>query len=111
LPLLAAPRLGREGAPSLARDAPHDVAVPSSSNAWVWLILLGMCVAQYWTVLVTELGLHFHLATVLLFSAQAAILVVLLRADVREGRLPFVARFFAVPARGEPSAERSLTQS
>jgi hypothetical protein len=67
----------------------------SAGDAWVWLILLGLCVAQYWTVLVTDLPLHFHLATVLLFAALGAILVVQLRADVREGRLDFLVRFFA----------------
>jgi len=103
LPLLAAPVLRR--LPS-GEEAP-----PTSTEAWVWLILLGMCVAQYWTVLVTEFGLHFHLATVLLFSAQAALLVVLLRADVREGRLPFIAQLFALPSRDEPTPRRSLSES
>ncbi len=77
----------------------------SNADAWVWLIMLGLCVAQYWTVLVTENGLHFHLATVLLFAAMAAILLVQLRADVREGRLGFVERFFAArPEPGLPNA-------
>jgi hypothetical protein len=75
----------------------------SGSGAAVWLTLLGLCVAQYWTVLVTDVPLHFHLATVLLFAALATILIILLRADVREGRLNFLARFFAAsPAREEP---------
>ena len=73
----------------------------STSDAWVWLILLGLCAAQYWTVLVTDLPLHFHLSTVLLFSAMTAWLILLIRADVREGRLDFLARFLT----GGPAAE------
>jgi hypothetical protein len=77
----------------------------SAADAWVWLILLGLCVAQYWTVLVTDLPLHFHLATVLLFGALTAIVIVSVRADVREGRLDFLARFFgaAGPVEREPA--------
>lgn len=74
----------------------------STADAWVWLILLGLCVAQYWTVLVTDLGLHFHLATVLLFGALTAIVIVLVRADVREGRLDFLVRLFGAAAPVEP---------
>jgi hypothetical protein len=82
LPLIAVEHKERSGQAPL-----------SSSDAWVWLILLGLCAAQYWTVLVTDLPLHFHLSTVLLFGALTAIVIVLLRADLREGRLDFVARW------------------
>jgi hypothetical protein len=83
LPLIAVEHKERSGQAPL-----------SSSDAWVWLILLGLCAAQYWTVLVTDLpSLHFHLSTVLLFGALTAIVIVLLRADLREGRLDFVARW------------------
>jgi hypothetical protein len=103
LPLLALERRRQE----IARGAPPV----STADAWLWLTLLGLCVAQYWTVLVTEFGLHFHLATVLLFGALSAILLVQLRADVREGRLPFIERFFAPPGQDEPArAERPLTE-
>lgn len=88
LPLLAVER-------RLRKD--ESGAALSTADAWVWLILLGLCVAQYWTVLVTDLPLHFHLATVLLFGALGAIVLVQLRADVREGRLDFLLRFFAAP--------------
>jgi hypothetical protein len=99
LPLLAVER----------RPTAGDAAPASRSDAAIWLTLLGLCLAQYWTVLVTDLPLHFHLATVLLFAALAALLVILIRADVREGRLNFLARFFGAspPAReplGGPSA-------
>jgi hypothetical protein len=99
LPLLAVER-------RLRKD---DLTPPlSSSDATVWLILLGLCVAQYWTVLVSDLPLHFHLATVLLFGALTAIVVVLVRADVREGRLDFLGRFFGVTgADGAPSPVKS----
>lgn len=98
LPLIAVERRTRAG----------EAGLPlSGSDAWVWLILLGLCVAQYWTVLVTDLPLHFHLSTVLLFGALTAILVVLVRADVREGRLDFLARFSGAPAAAVPGpAER-----
>jgi hypothetical protein len=96
LPLLAVERRVRGEA---------DGAPLSAADAWVWLILLGLCVAQYWTVLVTDLPLHFHLATVLLFGALTAIVIVLVRADVREGRLDFLARFLgaSLPAEREPA--------
>lgn len=93
LPLLVVERRSRDDAARAPLSAP---------DAWVWLILLGLCVAQYWTVLVTDLPLHFHFATVLLFGALTAILVVQLRADVREGRLDFVARFLGT-ASPDPS--------
>jgi hypothetical protein len=91
LPLLAVERRLRAGDPT------PPVA---AADAEAWLILLGLCVAQYWTVLVTDRPLHFHLATVLLFAALGALVLVLVRADVREGRLDFLVRFFgwSVPA-------------
>jgi hypothetical protein len=104
LPLLAVERRLRadESTPPLSR-----------ADATVWLILLGLCVAQYWTVLVSDLPLHFHLATVLLFGALTAIVVVLVRADVREGRLDFLARFFAAPGSqgAEPSVKSPVAES
>ncbi len=46
-------------------------------DAGLWVLLLGLCAAQYGTVLVTDLGLHFYLATALLFVMLATLLVVL----------------------------------
>jgi hypothetical protein len=66
----------------------------SVTDGWIWLTLLGLCVAQYWTVLVEDMPLHFHQSTVLLFGALTAIVVALVRGDVREGRLDFLVRFF-----------------
>jgi hypothetical protein len=54
-------------------------------------------------VLVTDLPLHFHLSTVLLFGALTAIVIVLLRADLREGRLDFMARWLE----GTPDSPRA----
>jgi hypothetical protein len=90
LPLLAVER----------RDQKGEISAPvSATDAWLWVILLGLCVAQYWTVLIIELPLHFHLATVLLFAALTAIVVLQVRADLREGRLDQLARFLgATPA-------------
>ena len=47
------------------------------ADAGLWSIILGMCAAQYGTVLVGDLGLHFYLATALLFVALGTLLVVL----------------------------------
>jgi hypothetical protein len=105
LPLLAVER----------RDQKGDVGAPlSAPDAWLWLVLLGLCVAQYWTVLVTDLPLHFQLATVLLFAAQTAILVLQVRADAREGRLAPLVRFFgalpgASPAAASPAAAGAIS--
>jgi hypothetical protein len=97
LPLIAVERRTRQ-----------QVAEPpvSVSDAWVWLSLLGLCVAQYYTVLVTDLALHFHLATVLLFGALTLILIVQIRADLREGRLDFLARFLGGDARRDANGTR-----
>ena len=105
LPLLAVEHRARAGASAAAEDAPAPL---STSDAWVWIILLGLCVAQYWTVLVTDLPLHFYLATVLLFAAMTSLMLIVVRADVREGRLPFVARWLGVgSARANPLPEPS----
>jgi hypothetical protein len=85
LPLLALERRATRG------DRPHV----SVTDGWIWITLLGLCVAQYWTVLVEDMPLHFHLATVLLFGALTAIIVALVRGDVREGRLDFLLRYLA----------------
>jgi hypothetical protein len=82
LPLLA---LERRGVP--------DVPRLSQTDGWIWLTLLMLCFAQYWTVLVTDMPLHFHLATVLLFAALTAIVVALVRGNVREGRLDFLVQY------------------
>ena len=85
LPLLALERRATRG------ERPYV----SVTDGWIWITLLGLCVAQYWTVLVEDMPLHFYLATVLLFGALTAIVVALVRGDVREGRLDFLVRYLA----------------
>ncbi|HTU56889.1 MAG TPA: hypothetical protein VMF89_00620, partial [Polyangiales bacterium] len=51
------------------------------SGAWIWITLLLMCAAQYFTTLVPDLALHFYTSTVTLFAALFVMSVVLLRAD------------------------------
>jgi hypothetical protein len=41
-----------------------------------------MCVTQYLTVLIDDLGVHFYQATALLFAALTTLLVLLVRAEV-----------------------------
>jgi len=45
-------------------------------DAWVWMCLLLLCGAQYWTTLVPDQPLHFYLGSVLLFAALTVMLVV-----------------------------------
>jgi hypothetical protein len=77
------------------RSSAAQTRVLSQTDGWIWLTLLGLCVAQYWTVLVEDMPLHFHQSTVLLFAALSAIIVALVRGDVREGRLDFLVRYLA----------------
>jgi hypothetical protein len=51
----------------------------SPTGGRIWATLLFMCVANYWTVLVPDLALHFHQATAVLFAGLTAILVFLVR--------------------------------
>lgn len=46
-------------------------------TAKVWLLLLGLCAAQYFTVKERDLAIHFYNASVLLMAAMLGILVVL----------------------------------
>lgn len=46
-------------------------------TAKVWLLLLGLCAAQYFTVKERDLAIHFYNASVLLMAALLGILVVL----------------------------------
>jgi hypothetical protein len=64
--------------PGIAADQPRT----SWTRSAVWVTLLAMCAAQYFTVPVTDLGLHFYMATVLLFTALTVMLLLLAREDV-----------------------------
>ena len=52
------------------------------ADTWVGLSLLGMCAAQYFTVLETDRGLHFYFGSVLLFATMTVLLVTLARRNV-----------------------------
>ncbi|HMI88266.1 MAG TPA: hypothetical protein VK550_29485 [Polyangiaceae bacterium] len=47
----------------------------TESDAPVWLAVLGVCAAQYWTVLEHDETLHFRYATVLYFAVMAFLLM------------------------------------
>lgn len=79
----------------------------SASDTWLWLTLLGLCAAQYFTVLVGDLGLHFYLATVLLFVAYTALLAIMLQADARAARVTQAGSEGALP-RAPDEASRSI---
>ncbi len=96
LPLLAVER----------RGVSSEVAPLTKNDTLIWVTLLGLCAAQYYTVLVADMPLHFHLSTVLLFAALTVIIVALVRGDVREGRLDFLVRFLSVKPGASLPAER-----
>ena len=75
LPLIAVET--REPTPSGARI--------SARHAGVWLSVLVVCVAQYWTVLEKDTGLHFYYASVLLCVGLAAVLGLAIRDSVAHG--------------------------
>lgn len=49
------------------------------TTAKVWLLLLGLCAAQYFTVKEKDLAIHFYNASVLLMAAILGILIVLVQ--------------------------------
>ncbi len=63
---------------------------PREAGAKTWILLLGICAAQYFTVRETNLSMHFYNASVLLMGGLLAILVVLLPRD-EEGQVDFSA--------------------
>jgi hypothetical protein len=71
--------------------------VPPLSAA-VFALVLVMCAVQYFTVLVTDRGLHFYLASAVLFATLTALITLLLRGEA-------AAAFFAMrPADPVPAA-------
>ena len=74
--------------PLLAPEQQDD----DRSGAWIWITLLLMCAAQYFTTLVSDLALHFYTSTVTLFAALFVMSFVLLRAD------PTVRAWLSAPA-------------
>lgn len=76
-PLLAVERVGA---------ANGEIRPVRALDAWIWCCLLGMCVAQYKTVLEPRVDTHFYGATVILFVGMAAILGSLVLDQYRRGR-------------------------
>jgi hypothetical protein len=81
LPLLAVenPRAPKPGTPEGKLGRPQ---------ALIWLFSLGMCAAQYFTVLVTDARLHFYYASLLYFAMTVGVLVTLITSPLAapEGR-------------------------
>src|SRR5690606_10471128 len=81
-----------------------------STHLWVGGLLLGMCAAQYFTVLETDRGIHFYMASVLLFATLTGTLIVLVRKTlaglpaVAHGGVDAPGRVVEAPA---PSSEGS----
>ncbi len=51
-------------------------------HVWVGVLLLGMCAAQYFTVLETDRGIHFYMASAILFATLTFMLTALVRSQV-----------------------------
>jgi hypothetical protein len=63
-----------------------DARLPATVGA-VWMTLLELCAAQYVTVPVDDVALHFYLACVLLFAALTLILATVIRRRANENEL------------------------
>ena len=70
------------------RTAKSDETWMTASHATVWLVVLGMCVAQYWTVLERDETLHFRFATVLYFAAMTLLLGLTTRPNAARTTMP-----------------------
>lgn len=71
--------------PMLATEKKPTDASPLPTEGWdagVWLTLLFMCAAQYFTVMIPDLGLHFYFETVVLFTTLTILLGILVKDDV-----------------------------
>jgi hypothetical protein len=70
------------------RTAKSDESWMTASHATALLVVLGMCVAQYWTVLERDETLHFRFATVLYFAAMALLLGSTIRPPAARATMP-----------------------
>lgn len=84
LPLVVSEPQSLQAASASRREAPRDSSAGRLAGMF-WLVLLGLCGAQYWTVLVTPLPLRFHLSTVLWFGAWTTLLLLLSRQQLAAG--------------------------
>jgi len=75
LPLLVVDRTHLEDGETPA-ERPVD-----ATDAWVWMSLLLMCAAEYFTTLVHDLRLHFYLGSVLLMATIGVIVLAIVRRD------------------------------
>ena len=71
------------GAGLRTKDAPLGNVPRRIVDAGVWGTLMLLCAAQYGTVLEKDLGLHFYLATALLFVAFSGVFLLLVGHDLR----------------------------
>ena len=71
-------------------------------DAVTWLLWLGVCAAQYWTVLERDDTLHFRYSTVLYFAAMAHLLLNVIRQNAERARPPALATDLLPPAPAEP---------
>jgi hypothetical protein len=81
--------------PLVANDLrPRALGEPwmTARDAASWLSALGVCAAQYWTVLERDETLHFRYATALYFAAMAFLLANVIRQNSeRAATLPSMA--------------------
>lgn len=91
--------------PLLATEVASAERPISAMDGMIWMTALGLCAAQYFTVLVSNLDLHFYLATVLLFCAITWWLTVLLLHDYAKpfGRVIPFHWVSSAPEPGEPA--------
>lgn len=71
------PMLATERKPTDASPLPATL-----TDAGVWLTLLFMCAGQYFTVMISDLGLHFYFETVVLFTMLTVLLGLLVKDDL-----------------------------
>jgi hypothetical protein len=71
---------------TLLRDGEAPAERPlDATDAWVWMSLLLMCAAEYFTTLVhNDLRLHFYLGSVLLMATIGVMLLAIVRRDAAD---------------------------
>ncbi|HEU4410571.1 MAG TPA: discoidin domain-containing protein [Polyangiaceae bacterium] len=75
---------GPRAAAAGLRAAEGEGRVLEPREGWVWMTLLLMCAAQYFTTPIADKALHFYLAGVCLFSAFIVLLVAYVHGDAPE---------------------------
>ncbi len=67
--------------PLLAAEQRNTPTPVGPAEALIWIALLAMCGAQYFTVLAPDFGLHFWLASVILFTTLLLVLLIWVSRD------------------------------